>query len=192
MSKKVLWLEGSSGISGDMTVGALLDLGAREEILRQELKKLPLGGYEIAVGRTKKKGIEACTFRVNLTQEQYHHRHYGEIVKMLAEAGFDPCVEELAQRMFYLVAKAEAEVHGEPLEHVHFHEVGAVDSIVDCSGASEGRQRHCYVPARRNTGAGAGYGKNCSGLRAKAESYRDSGRDDYAHRSGHSRSAADP
>ncbi len=136
MSKKVLWLEGSSGISGDMTVGALLDLGAREEILRQELKKLPLGGYEIAVGRTKKKGIEACTFRVNLTQEQYHHRHYGEIVKMLAEAGFDPCVEELAQRMFYLVAKAEAEVHGEPLEHVHFHEVGAVDSIVDIVAAA--------------------------------------------------------
>lgn len=136
MSKKVLWLEGSSGISGDMTVGALLDLGAREEILRRELKKLPLEGYEIVVGRTKKRGIDACTFRVKLTREQHHHRHYGDIARMLAEAGLEPRVEELAQRMFYLVARAESEVHGEPLEHVHFHEVGAVDSIVDIVAAA--------------------------------------------------------
>lgn len=136
MSEKILWLEGSSGISGDMTVAALLDLGASEEVLRRELRKLPLEGYEVEVGRTKKKGIEACAFRVRLTAEQHHHRHYGDIVKMLAEAGLDPEVEELAQRMFYLVARAEAQVHGEPLERVHFHEVGAVDSIVDIVGAA--------------------------------------------------------
>lgn len=136
MRKQVLWLEGSSGISGDMTVGALLDLGASEAVLRRELKKLPLTGYEIEIKRTKKKGLDACAFRVHVTEEQHHHRHYDDIVKMLTEADLEPEVEELAQKMFYLVAKAESEVHGEPLEHVHFHEVGAVDSIVDLVAAA--------------------------------------------------------
>ena len=131
MSKKVLWLEGNSGISGDMTVGALLDLGASEAYMREQLGRLALDGYEVQISREKKGGIEGCAFRVNIAKEQHQHRHYGDIVKLLSEAGLDDPVEELAQRMFYLVARAESQVHGEALEEVHFHEVGAVDSIVD-------------------------------------------------------------
>ena len=124
MSKKVLWLEGNSGISGDMTVGALLDLGASEAYMREQLGRLALDGYEVQISREKKGGIEGCAFRVNIAKEQHQHRHYGDIVKLLSEAGLDDPVEELAQRMFYLVARAESQVHGKALEEVHFHEVG--------------------------------------------------------------------
>ena len=75
---KTLYLECYSGISGDMTVGALLDLGAREEVLREALEALPLKGYEITIGRTKKCGIDACDFDVIL-EEEVHEHHGGEL-----------------------------------------------------------------------------------------------------------------
>ena len=159
-SDKLLYLECYSGISGDMTVGALLDLGAREEILRRELAKLPVAGYELKVGRAKKCGIDACAFDVILQDESSHgehthghhhhgehthgdshthhheHRTYGDISRMLQESCLEEPVLEMAKRIFRVVAEAEAKVHRMPLEEVHFHEVGAVDSIVDIVAAA--------------------------------------------------------
>lgn len=265
---KTLYLECYSGISGDMTVGALLDLGAREEALREALEALPLNGYEITIGRTKKCGIDACDFDVILEEEahdhahdeahvhehdheaehchdgeghvhehihgeeshehqehfhdgeaheHYHehlhedsaehsehchsaegghphdhehshgepdhshesphsehnhthapelhdhshedgththdhphthgpeaydhhhdhvHRHYADIMHMLDEAPLKPEVRALAKKIFRIVGEAESRVHACPLEEVHFHETGAVDSIVDIVGAA--------------------------------------------------------
>ncbi len=163
---RTLYLECYSGISGDMTVGALLDLGAGEEALRAALAGLPVQGYELKIGRTKKCGIDACDFDVVLDdheQEHHHsqdqesghdhhhshdhghehhhgaghiHRDYRSIMEMLDEAALLPEVRTLAKKIFRIVGEAEAHVHGCPLEAVHFHETGAVDSIVDIVGTA--------------------------------------------------------
>jgi TIGR00299 family protein len=135
MERKLLYLEGGSGISGDMTVAALLDLGASEQVLRSELKKLPVDGYEIATSRTTKCGIDAKVFSV-LTQETHHHRTFADIARLIEESQLNPAVKRRAWEIFYVLAKAEGKVHGVPLEEVHFHEVGAIDSIVDIVGAA--------------------------------------------------------
>ena len=136
--KKTLYLECRSGISGDMTVAALIDLGATEENLRHTLAQLPLDGYEIRIGRVQKSGLDACDFDVILEEEKgahVHHAHvhrtWRDIEQMLAGAGLKPRVLELSKQMFRIVAEAEGKVHGRPADEVHFHEVGAVDSIVD-------------------------------------------------------------
>lgn len=154
--KKTLYLECRSGISGDMTVAALLDLGAAEENLRRTLMQLPLDGYEIQIGRVQKSGLDACDFDVILEEEKEAHTHheYGDehhhdhdshthahstwrnIEQMLDGAGLKPRVLELSKQMFRIVADAEGKVHGRPADEVHFHEVGAVDSIVDIVSAA--------------------------------------------------------
>ena len=144
---KTLYLECYSGISGDMTVAALLDLGATEENLRKTLEKLKVDGYEIKIGRVQKNGLAACDFNVILESEKHdaerqhahdhHHEHHHQnrtwrdIERLLDEADLNPRVLELSKKMFGIVAEAEGKVHGRPAEEVHFHEVGAVDSIVD-------------------------------------------------------------
>ena len=142
--KRTLYLECRSGISGDMTVAALLDLGATEENLRNTLAQLHLEGYKIRIGRVQKSGVDACDFHVILEEEQPHthhhhtheHRTWKDIEHMLDNAGLKPRVLELSKEMFRIVADAEGKVHGRPREEVHFHEVGAVDSIVDIVSAA--------------------------------------------------------
>lgn len=159
MSEKTLYLECYSGISGDMTVAALLDLGASEQVLRETLASLPVDGYEIRIGRTQKCGVEACDFDVVLETEHTHahehehghghehghehhhehtheHRNYRDIKEMLEKADLKPGVLKRALQIFEVVARAEGKVHGRPMEEVHFHEVGAVDSIVDIVGVA--------------------------------------------------------
>lgn len=143
-----LYLECRSGISGDMTVAALLDLGATEENLRAELAKLPVDGYEIQVKKIVKSGLLVSDFDVILehevpahTHEHSHmhphvHRSWADIEKMLLESDLKPRVKALSLQMFRTVAEAEAKVHGHPVDEVHFHEVGAVDSIVDIVGTA--------------------------------------------------------
>lgn len=141
--KKTLYLECYSGISGDMTVAALLDLGATEENLRAVLDKIALDGYEIRIGRVQKGGVDACDFDVILEEEAqeehsheehvHHHEHrtWRDIEQLLDQAELKPEILELSKKMFRIVAEAEGKVHGRPAREVHFHEVGAVDSIVD-------------------------------------------------------------
>jgi uncharacterized protein (TIGR00299 family) protein len=153
MKEKTLYLECYSGISGDMTVAALLDLGADQKVLMDGLNSLKVDGYQIKIGRRSKNSIDACDFNVLLdavahtdhahdhTHEEHtshslllgHHEHRNlhQINAIIDQSGITPRAKELAKKIFHIIATAEARVHAKPLDEVHFHEVGAVDSIVD-------------------------------------------------------------
>lgn len=156
---KTLYLECYSGISGDMTVAALLDLGADREVLKESLKSLPVGGFRTEITRVKKSGLDACDFSVILEQNnhdhdmeylhgseksytghheythshEYPHEHRGmkEITEIIQKSEMTARAKKMAMRVFGILAQAESKAHGVPIEEVHFHEVGAVDSIVD-------------------------------------------------------------
>ncbi|HHT51106.1 MAG TPA: nickel pincer cofactor biosynthesis protein LarC [Eubacteriaceae bacterium] len=136
---KILYLECYSGISGDMTVSALLDLGADQRVLIDGLNSLKVEGYEIKIGRTKKTGIDACSFDVILEHQHHHHDHHHhhhhrnilDIYKIIEDSDISERARDISKKIFDVVAKAEAKAHGVELEKVHFHEVGAIDSIVD-------------------------------------------------------------
>lgn len=140
MGETYLYLDCSSGISGDMTVGALLDLGASREVLEKALESLGVEGYHLHFGRTKKCGMDAYDFDVHLEEETQHshahehphvHRNLHDILAILDRLEAEDGVKELAAEMFQIVAEAESKAHGVPIEEVHFHEVGAIDSIID-------------------------------------------------------------
>lgn len=152
---KILYLECNSGISGDMTVGALLDLGADREVLEQALESLGVEGYHLHFGRKVTCGLDAYDFDVHLEQdghsheehhehghshdeEHHHHHHHShvhrnlyDVYEIIDRLASNDHVKELARRMFLIVAEAESKAHGLPVDQVHFHEVGAIDSIVD-------------------------------------------------------------
>lgn len=156
---KTLYLECYSGISGDMTVAALLDLGADREVLKESLKSLPVGGFRTEITRVKKSGLDACDFSVILEQDnhdhdmeylhgseksytghheythshEYPHEHRGmkEITEIIQKSEMTARAKKMAMRVLGILAQAESKAHGVPVEEVHFHEVGAVDSIVD-------------------------------------------------------------
>lgn len=154
---KTLYLECYSGISGDMTVAALLDLGADREVLKESLKSLPVGGFRTEITRVKKSGLDACDFSVILEQDNHdhdmeylhgseksytghhehshevNHEHRGmkEITEIIQKSEMTVRAKKMAMRVFDILAQAESKAHGVPVEEVHFHEVGAVDSIVD-------------------------------------------------------------
>ena len=175
--KKTLYLECNSGISGDMTVGALLDLGADRKVLEDALASLGVDGYHLHFGTTEKCGIKAYDFDVHLEYEEHVHEHchdhdhehthdhgdhdhdHGDhdhdhehthdhghthdhmhphthrnlydIYTIIDRLQSSDKVKQLARRIFEIVAEAESKAHGLPIDQVHFHEVGAIDSIVD-------------------------------------------------------------
>lgn len=188
-----LYLECYSGISGDMTVGALLDLGADQNVLEKALASLPVHGFQIEVKRVKKSALDACDFLVKLDAEHenhdhdmeylyghdhgdddhdhthdddhdthdihgahthshgedsheeemhdhyhHHHEHRGmkEIMEILEQAELTDGARRLAKKIFTILGEAEAKAHGTTLDQVHFHEVGAIDSIVDIVSAA--------------------------------------------------------
>lgn len=119
-----------------MHLAALLDLGVPEDWLRSELARLPVQSeYEIVVSQKTKMGITGTHVKVH-AQDAHDHRHHATIVKMIQDAGYDSGVERRALAMFQAIADAEGKIHNVPPEKVHFHEVGAVDSIVDIVGAA--------------------------------------------------------
>lgn len=142
----VLYLEGSSGISGDMTVAALLDLGGKKEKLEIALRSLQLDEFRYEISGKKSYGIAGCDFNVILSQKHHSHdhvhghshshRHLREILSILDRATLSRRARELAEKIFRIIAEAEAQAHGCSVEEVHFHEVGAVDSIVDIVSAA--------------------------------------------------------
>jgi len=149
-----------SGISGDMTLGACVDAGVPFEALRDELRKLPLEGYTLARRTISRSHISAVKIDVDIDGggEEHHHRGYNDIVDIIDGSTLSEPVRERAKAMFLTLARAEAHVHGTTVEEVHFHEVGAVDSIVDIVGAAIcldmlGVDRVCSSAVR--TGAGA-------------------------------------
>lgn len=164
-----LYLECTSGISGDMTVAALLDLGADQKKLVRTLKSLPVKGFDIKISRVMKSGIDACDFDVLLdhdhenhdhdmkylhgddgdfhghNHEKHHHDHGGsrhghhhhehrglnEIMEIIDHTDMTDRAKSYGKRIFKILAEAEAKAHNVPVNQIHFHEVGAVDSIVD-------------------------------------------------------------
>lgn len=169
---KLLYLEGASGISGDMTVAALLDLGASREKMDTALQSLGIEGFHYHVGRRASYSIDGCDFSVHLhhheepreeaydAHEHHHehahehshehshehahehshthheHRHLADVYAIIDRAEMSEAARALAKRIFLIVAQAEAKAHGAPLDKVHFHEVGAIDSIVDIIAAA--------------------------------------------------------
>lgn len=132
---KTLYLDTFSGISGDMFLGLLCDLGLDVELLKVELAKLPIADYQLDIRREGRHGIEGCRFSVN-HKEEHHHRSWSRIDQMLADSALSTRSKDLARRFFRRLGDAEARVHGIDINEVHFHEVGAVDAIVDLTGAA--------------------------------------------------------
>lgn len=134
---KILYFDCYAGISGDMTVGALLDLGVPLPFLKEELARLPipLHGYALSAVETHRRGIRATKFGVQVIMDQ-PHRHYSDIAALIEESTLAAEVKLKAGSIFLRLAEAEAKVHGVELSRVHFHEVGALDSIIDIVGTA--------------------------------------------------------
>ncbi len=141
---KIIFIEPFSGISGDMMVGALLDLGFDFGNLRDKLKLLSLQEYHISSQRCVRSGIQATKFDVEVGHT-HHHRGFNDIREMIESSGLSPWVREKSIETFRKLAEAEGKVHGQPPEKVHFHEVGAVDSIVDIVGSMVAME--AFLPA---------------------------------------------
>lgn len=149
---KTLYFDCSSGISGNMTLGALLEIIGDENYLLEELKKLNVDGYKIEISKQVKNGITGTYVDVILDEEHTHehehehhhdhehhhheHRNLNDVYSVIDNSSLDEKTKDLAKRIFLRVAKAESKVHNKPLEEVHFHEVGAIDSIVDIVGTA--------------------------------------------------------
>lgn len=142
---RLVYFDCANGASGDMLLGALVDLGLPLDDLRAELGKLPLGGYRLDSRRVHRSGLHATKVDVVVERQARHdhspagaqgHEHFGlpEILSVLDRSALEPAVKERSARLFRRLAEAEGAVHGIPAEEVHFHEVGAVDSIVDVVG----------------------------------------------------------
>lgn len=133
---KLLYFDCSSGISGNMTLGALLEIVGDEEYFFNELKKLNVDGYKIEISKKAKNGIMGTYVDVILEEHHHEHRNLNDINKIIDNSDLSDRVKDLAKRIFIRVAKAESKVHGKPLEEIHFHEVGAIDSIIDICGTA--------------------------------------------------------
>ena len=134
---KRAYLDGSAGISGDMFLSALLDAGISAQQLLAELKKIPLGFYELKRTRAVRGGLVGTRLEVKVPA-QGSHRHLAEIETLIKGSGLSESVQAKARAIFHRLAEAEGKLHGKPPSEVHFHEVGAVDAIVDIVGASIG------------------------------------------------------
>lgn len=137
---KVAYFDCFSGISGDMVLGALLDLGLPLDALLKDLGKLPLKDYRLEVNKVERKGIEATQLTVH-SYEKGVVRYWTNIQSLIKESGLDSTVKEDAYRIFEKLALAEAGVHGRSADQIHFHEIGAVDSIIDIVGTAAGIHR---------------------------------------------------
>src|SRR5689334_7415708 len=134
---RIAYLDCASGISGDMTLGALVDAGADLAAIQAGIDSLGLPGCRLVRTEVKKKGFRATQITVEYEPE-HKHRHLHHIVAMIDGSTLSDRQKDLAKRIFQKLAEAEAKVHGSTIEKVHFHEVGAVDSIADIVGAAIG------------------------------------------------------
>lgn len=133
---KIAYFDCFSGVSGDMTLGALLACGADETAFRNALAGLNVPGYNLHIARRKVEGIMATDVDVELLEvDQGHGRHLSDIAEIYEKSDLSPRVREQAFAVFSRLADAEAKVHGTTPDEIHFHEVGAVDAIVDITGA---------------------------------------------------------
>jgi uncharacterized protein (TIGR00299 family) protein len=130
----VVWFNPAVGVAGDMVLGALVDLGASEDVVRDQLARLGLDGWTLSVSSTRRGGLTARSVEVGCAPDQ-PHRRWSDLDALLAGADLHPSVERGARRTFAVLAGAEAAVHGIDVDAVHFHEVGALDALVDVVGS---------------------------------------------------------
>lgn len=133
---KIISYDCFSGISGDMNLGAMIDLGVDMIYLTDELNKLNLKGWELIIEKDQRHGIFGTKVTVKQTRREHAHRHFSDIEKIINDSTLDNKNKELSLKIFTKIALAEALVHGISFDHVHFHEVGAIDSIIDVVGAA--------------------------------------------------------
>ena len=131
---KIAYFDCFSGISGDMTVGALLDAGLKIEALEKELKKLDLTGYQLEVNKVVKKGISATQFKVKIKEEGVERR-FEDILTILEKSKLDEEIKEKTKKIFFNIAQAESKIHQKDIDKIHFHEIGGLDSIIDIASA---------------------------------------------------------
>jgi uncharacterized protein (TIGR00299 family) protein len=142
IQQSILYLSCFSGVSGNMFLGALLDAGLPEQALRDLVSALPVSGYQLKFERVVKLGIKATHFDVLLDHHEHHaHRHLGDIVKIINGAKLSDTVKARSIAVFTRLAEAEAKVHGTTVEKIHFHEVGAVDALIDIVGTVFGLEQ---------------------------------------------------
>lgn len=137
---RVAYFDCFSGISGDMTLGALVDLGVSVDWLDERLRELPLKDFEVRSRAVVRHGISAVQVEV-ISTETHHHRDYGHIRQLIERSPLSDRVKRHSLGIFDRIAEAEAKIHGCDKEKVHFHEVGGVDAIVDIVGACLGMER---------------------------------------------------
>jgi pyridinium-3,5-bisthiocarboxylic acid mononucleotide nickel chelatase len=133
---KILSYDCFSGISGDMNLGAMIDLGVDKTYLTDELNKLNLEGWELLAEKSQRHGIQGTKVTVRQTRHEHTHRHLSDIEKIINDSNLDNKTKELSRKIFMKIATAEASIHGISIDKIHFHEVGAVDSIIDIVGAA--------------------------------------------------------
>jgi uncharacterized protein (TIGR00299 family) protein len=133
--EKILYFDCVSGISGDMTLGAFIDLGVELAVIEEGLKGLALDGYRLKTMREKRSAIEGTRLIVEVPGSA-PERDYADIRALIVDSALSDGTKELSLDIFEIIGRAEAKVHGVELDRVHFHEVGAVDSIVDIVGAA--------------------------------------------------------
>ncbi len=138
---KILYFDCFAGIAGDMIIGALLDAGLDLDELRGELATLKVPGYTLSAEKTARNSITGTKFNVNVSEEDHAHRHLKDIVELIDSSELSDTVKERSAQTFRTLAAAEASIHGESIESVHFHEVGGVDSIIDIIGSFIGLEK---------------------------------------------------
>jgi len=134
--KKAIYFDCSAGASGDMILGSLLDLGVNLDDLNRELDKLPVKGFEVKLSKVNKRGVQANKADVLITEEDSPHRGLSCIKEIINESTLKNSIKDTALKIFTRLAEAEAKIHGTDVDKIHFHEVGAMDAIVDIVGAS--------------------------------------------------------
>lgn len=132
---KTLYFDCFAGASGDMILGAMVAAGVDPDVLREQLSLLHVEGFKIEFETVNRSGLSATYARVE-TVHEHKHRHLRDIQRIINDSGVSAAAKDLSLRIFARLAEAEARVHNEPIEKVHFHEVGALDAIVDVVGAA--------------------------------------------------------
>lgn len=136
MKERILYFDIVNGISGDMTLASLLNLGVPTDVFLEELKKLSIyNECELKITSKNESGIVGTNVEV-ITQETNVHRHLVDIFEIIDESALNENVKSMAKKIFMIIGEAEAKVHGTTIDKIHFHEVGAIDSIIDIVGAS--------------------------------------------------------
>lgn len=134
---KILYFDCLGGLSGDMTLGAFLDLGIDKDVFIKELDKLNVEGFILDINKKRKDGISATDVYVHIDEDLvYPKRNLNDIINIINESDISERAKEIGKSIFVLVAESEARVHAQSVENIFFHEVGAVDSIVDIMGAA--------------------------------------------------------